>query len=355
MAQRVDIALVRKSVSIEQILTHYGFLETLTRKGDSLVGPCPMHQGKNKTQFSASISKNIFRCFGDCVGDSRLHNGGGNHLNFVIVMEGIEEPDDHDQHKAARKAALLMAEWFDIGSQHTTWKPPPSRQTAAVKPLTVPPTIDVPLVQPTAQEPLVNQPLPFTLRDLDANHPYLTARGFSPETAAYFGAGFHAGKGIMKGRIVLPIHDVDGTLVAYAGRWPGDEPPEGEGKYRLPPGFHKSLVVYSLNRAKACARQHGLVLVEGFFDAMRLHQLGVCHAIAIMGSSMSTEQENLIVDAVGPQGKVTLLFDGDASGRTCTQDVLSQLGKRVYTKALYLPDGIQPDHLTKEELKALGR
>src|SRR5678816_4628459 len=87
MAQRVDIALVRSSVNIEQILAHYGLLETLTRKGDSLVGPSPMHQGKNKTQFSVSIPKNAFRCFGDCVGDSRLHNGGGNHLNFVIVME----------------------------------------------------------------------------------------------------------------------------------------------------------------------------------------------------------------------------------------------------------------------------
>jgi DNA primase len=114
-------------------------------------------------------------------------------------------------------------------------------------------------------------------------------------------------------------------------------------------------LVYNLNRAKACARQHGLVLVEGYFDVMRLYQLGICHAVAIMGSSLSDTQENQIVDAVGPQGKVTLLFDGDASGRTCTENVLSQLGKRVYAKALYLPDGIQPDHLTKDDLKALGR
>jgi DNA primase len=355
MAQRVDIALVRRSVSIEQILAHYGLLETLTRKGDSLIGPCPMHQGKNKTQFHASISKNAFRCFGDCGSDSRLHNGGGNTINFVIVMEGIDEPDDPEQGKAARKAALLMAEWFGIGSQQTTWKPPHTSQAASMKPPVVPPTTDVPPVQPTAQEPLVNTPLTFTLRDLDASHPYLTARGFSPETIAYFGAGFHAGKGIMKGRIVLPIHDADGTLVAYAGRWPGDQTPEGEGKYKLPQGFHKSIWVYNLHKAKACARQHGLVLVEGYFDVMRLYQLGVCHAVALMGSSLSETQENLIVDAVGPQGKVTLLFDGDTSGRTCTEHVLSQLGKRVYTKALYLPDGIQPDHLTREELKALGR
>jgi DNA primase len=355
MAQRVDIALVRNSVSIEQILAHYGLLENLTRKGDSLIGPCPMHQGKNKTQFHASISKNAFRCFGDCGSDSRLHNGGGNIINFVIVMEGIEEPDDPQQGKAARKAALLMTEWFGIGSPRTPWKPPQAPQAATVKPPTAPPTRDEPPAQQSVQEPLANEPLKFTLQDLDANHQYLKDRGFSSETLQYFGVGFHGGKGMMKGRIVLPIHDADGTLLAYAGRWPGDEPPEGEGKYKLPYGFHKSLVVYNLHRAKACARQHGLVLVEGFFDAMRLHQLGICHAVAIMGSSLSQMQEDQIVDAVGPQGKVTLLFDGDDSGRTCTQHVLSQLGKRVYTKALSLPDGIQPDHLSREALRALGR
>ena len=122
--------------------------------------------------------------------------------------------------------------------------------------------------------------------------------------------------------------------------------PKVEGKYRLPNGFHKSILVYNLHRAKACARQHGLVLVEGYFDAMRLHQLGICHAVALMGSALSDVQLNLIVDTIGPQGKVTLLFDGDASGRACTEDALARLSKRVYAKALYLPDGKQPDQLS---------
>jgi DNA primase len=74
-----------------------------------------------------------------------------------------------------------------------------------------------------------------------------------------------------------------------------------------------------------------------------------------MGSSMSAEQERLIIDAVGPQGKVTLLFDGDTSGRACTQDVLARLSTRVYVKALFLPDGKQPDQMTKAELRVLGR
>lgn len=355
MAQRVDIALVRRSVSIEQILAHYGLLEWLTRKGDSLIGACPIHHGTNKTQFHVSLSKNAFRCFGDCGSDPRLHNGGGNMISFVIAMEDIEEPDDPDQHQAARTAALRIADWFGIGTSQKSSHPARSAQTAPTQP---PPARLATEMQPTEQhadEPLVNVPLKFTLRDLDPDHQYLKDRGFTPETIAYFGVGYFSGRGIMHGRVAVPIHDADGTLVAYAGRWPGQEPPEGEGKYRLPNGFHKSLVVYNLNRAKACAREHGLVLVEGFFDVMRLYQLGVCHAVALMGSSLSEVQENLIVETVGPQGKVTLLFDGDASGRACTEDVLARLSKRVYAKALYLADGKQPDHLSKAELKALGR
>jgi DNA primase len=56
--------------------------------------------------------------------------------------------------------------------------------------------------------------------------------------------GFCTGKGIMAGRVAIPIHNEQGELVAYAGRWTGD-PPDGEGKYKLPTGFHKSVPPHS--------------------------------------------------------------------------------------------------------------
>jgi DNA primase len=158
----------------------------------------------------------------------------------------------------------------------------------------------------------------------------------------------------MKGRIAIPIHNAAGELVAYAGRWPGD-PPEGEGKYKLPAGFHKALVVFNLHRAKDLARTHGLILVEGFFDCMRLWQAGVRNAVALMGSSLSPEQEKLIVEAVGPRGTVTLMFDEDEAGWSCREDVLSRLSVQVYVKVIGLgAKGAQPDSLTAEEVKNLG-
>ena len=196
----------------------------------------------------------------------------------------------------------------------------------------------------------VNPPLKFALKSLDAAHPYLTERGLTTETIAHFGVGFCTGKGIMAGRIAIPIHNEQGELVAYAGRWPG-EPPEGEGKYKLPAGFHKSLVVYNLHRARDFAKDSGLIVVEGFFDCMRLYQAGIPNVVALMGSSLSDEQETLLVAAVGPQGKVALMFDEDEAGWKGREEALSRLSSRVHVKVVGLgEEGTQPDGVSAETL-----
>lgn len=72
-----------------------------------------------------------------------------------------------------------------------------------------------------------------------------------------------------------------------------------------------------------------------------------------MGSSLSEEQETLVVKAVGSQGKVVLMFDGDKAGQECRDDVLSRLITNVYVKVVNLPEGSQPDGLSSEEIKEL--
>src|SRR5262249_16299362 len=123
--------------------------------------------------------------------------------------------------------------------------PPPATPAAAAS---AAPVEDV-TPPPETTEEQVNPPLKFTFKHLDNRHPYLTQdRGLTEATIDFFGLGHHAGKGIMQNRVVIPIHNEQGALVAYAGRSPGD-PPEGEGKYKFPPNFHKSLVLFNLHRA----------------------------------------------------------------------------------------------------------
>jgi DNA primase len=88
---------------------------------------------------------------------------------------------------------------------------------------------------------------------------------------------------------------------------------------------------------------------------MRLWQIGTKNVVALLGSALSPEQEALIMDAVGPVGKVILMFGEDDAGRVCCEDVLTRLSVQVYVKVIGLgAEGAQPDSLTDEDLRKLG-
>ena len=188
----------------------------------------------------------------------------------------------------------------------------------------------------------------FTLK-LDLKHPYLEGRGVTPELAAAFGVGYCA-RGMMGGRIAIPIHDDAGNLVAYAGRWPG-EPPAAEQRYKLSVGFKKSLVLYNLHRLKYSEE---VVLVEGYWSVMRLYDLGVL-AVALMGRSLSPQQEELLVSAGVKRGvkRLVLLLDGDVPGRQAAAELLPRLARRFFVRLVELPDDAQPDTIPLATLREL--
>jgi DNA primase len=135
-------------------------------------------------------------------------------------------PDDPG---AFRRTAVKLAQQFGIQSER---QKPEGQRRECPKPAAVP-TPD-----PTSTNPvlpvIVNSPLDFELKHLDPDHPYLIDRGFSPETIQRFGLGY-CGKGLMRGRIAIPLHNSQGRLVGYAGRLVDDEAVDDEHpKYRFP-------------------------------------------------------------------------------------------------------------------------
>ena len=139
---------------------------------------------------------------------------------------------------------------------------------------------------PVAEKAAPNVPLKFRLDKLEREHPYLIKeRCLTLETIVDFGIGFCA-KGMMAERIAIPIHNAEGGVVAYAGRLPG-EPDEDTPKYKLPQGFRKSLEVFNIDRAIKEPADKPLVIVEGFFDCMKIHQNGWRKVVALMGATMS--------------------------------------------------------------------
>jgi len=330
-----DFIKIKAQVSFEDILKRYNLLPKLKSKGDQLTGSCPIHQGEGKKSFSVNLAKKCFNCF-----SCKAH---GNILDFISTMEEVE----------IKEAGLLLSDWFNIPLRSEAFR---KKNSQSKEDLNRPENQEKTLVREKKEEKasqrsekMINPPLTFELKKLDPEHPYLKNRGLLPETIKTFGLGF-CSKGLMKGRVVIPIHNERKELVAYAGRWPGD-PPEDQGKYTLPPRFQKSQVLFNLPRVADLIQEQGLILVEGYFSVFKLAQAGFPCAVALMGSSMSLRQEELIIEAVCPFGKVILLLDNDEAGITCQENVLGRLAKRCFVKVISLPLGTaQPDEMTKEEI-----
>lgn len=331
----VDFKQVKSSVTMLQVLERYSLVDTLKQTGDRLSGPCPIHEGKNPTSFRVSISKNCFNCFGSC-------GRGGNVIDFVALMEDID----------FRDAALRLQEWFLAGPAVPARKGTrASRQRR--KPAESPTSTSDPESESAESAPEItgdtNPPLSFELKTLKTDHPYPIERGLEPATIEHFGIG-HCSRGMLRGHIAIPIHNGKGELVAYAGRWPGN-PPEGTPKYKLPKGFRKALEIYNLHRALQEDPELPLVIVEGFFDCFALWQAGISKCVALMGCSMSDEQERLLADSLPQDTTIELLFDNDDAGSIGATSVAQRLARFTTVRIISLPKGIrQPDELSEDDM-----
>jgi DNA primase len=169
--------------------------------------------------------------------------------------------------------------------------------------------------------------------------------GLAPATIRAFDIGFYEGRGFLRGRIVIPIHDEQGTLLAYVGRAPDDAIP----KYRFPKGFRKSFVLFNLHRARATGARD-VIVVEGFFDTFAVHQAGCPAVVALMGSTLSPRQADLLARCFG---RAILMLDGDEAGRLGASTIQPMLARRMPVVRITLEDGKQPDQLAPRQIQRL--
>lgn len=195
------------------------------------------------------------------------------------------------------------------------------------------------------EPPARNPPLRISL-NLDPTHPYLLGRGLSPEIVEPFGLGF-CDRGLMRGRIAIPIHDEEGCLIAYAGRWATEEVPAGQLRYLLPRGFQKQLVLFNLHRLRG---ERSLVMVESYWSVFRLGSLGA-PAVALMGRELSVAHIDLLINA--GIDHLQLMLDGDSPGRAATAKILPELARYLFVKDLELPELTKPHSAPEDLLRRL--
>lgn len=312
MSTWIDFKALRAALDFEQVLQHYGV--EVKRKGDQHLGFCPLpnHGGKKNSQsFSANLDRGIFQCFG-C-------GAKGNVIDFAAYMENLDPQNGRE----LRKAAIILRDRF--APEATASKTHNAKAVIKAKPRRA--------AAPQLEQPvLVNHPLDFELKDLDAEHPYLSSRGFTAETIARFGLGY-CRRGLLKDRVVIPLHDHEGKLIGYAGRVVDDELIDEENpRYRFPGKrerngehheFRKTLFLYNGFRIEAPVDD--VLVVEGFTSVWWLAQNGLPDVVATMGADCSERQAELIASLVKPSGRVWIATDGDKAGERHAQSLLMQI------------------------------
>jgi DNA primase len=309
----VDFRALKQAVNLEVVLRHYQ-IRGLRRRGERLEGPCPIHPGERDDSFRVHLGRNVFHCFA-----CQAH---GNVLDFVAALEKC----------SIREAALRLQQCFGVAAPAGPVGPSAADRERGKRQL-------------VRKKEGCNAPLPFALTGVEAAHPYLARRGIEATTTAAFGVGFYGRPGLMRGRIVIPIRNVHDQIVAYAGRALDGRLP----KYKLPVGFRKGWELFNGSRAVATGGQT-VILVEGYFDCMRVHQAGFPCVVALMGASLSETQQRIVLRHFK---QVVLMLDGDPVGRAASQAIAARLSGRCSLCVIRVPDGAQPDQLPDSAIRRL--
>lgn len=334
--RHVDFKYVREHADFEKVALHYGL--ALTGKGQQKQALCCFHD-EDTPSLKINTEKNIFNCFG-C-------GKHGNILDFVTLMEQGDPVNNAD----LRMGGFKLAEICDIDPSPNSRgsSSPNTRETPVEKTMGTDraPKVKKQSPPPTEAKPeKENKPLTFTLK-LDSTHPYLAERKLSSETVETFGLGVCT-RGMMKGRLAIPVHKESGELIAYAGRWAEKDMPKCMPKYLLPEGFEKQSVLFNLNRLAKGTKN--IVMVESYFSVFRLHELGT-PVVSPMGHSVSEAQCKLLA-AHGVEN-IVVLFDGDVAGAQGIVESVPLLSRYFFVHAPPVREGFKPHNATEKELREL--
>jgi DNA primase len=332
---------VRDTADIVEIIGEH---VELKRTGTDYRGPCPFHGGKHRN-FAVIPRKQMFYCF--------VCHEAGDVFTFFMKRLGMEYPTA--VREVARRCGISI----------------PDRPTGG----------------PDPREPLFSAVSVagewFTRRLLEADdagpaRTYLEQRGVPLEKAGPLGLGYspkgnefldamktlgvtgeillQAGLTVKRedgsirprfwNRLLFPIHDLRGRIVGFGGRVLG----EGEPKYLNSPEsqlFHKGRLLYNLHEAKhAIRRAERAVIVEGYFDVLRLVEAGIEEVVAPLGTSLTEHQANVLKRYTK---NVTLLYDSDPAGLRATFRAADEfLRASLRVSIATLPLGQDPDTLAQQ-------
>lgn len=327
----------------------------LRKRGKDYVGLCPFHEEKTPS-FSVSPSKQMYYCFG-CA-------AGGNAIKFLMEVGKQSFSDvvldlarryqvsvqtlEPEQRQQLQRELSLREQLYEIVAlaaafyQHAVLATQGQQALKYLK-----------SERRLSEETIQQFQLGYAPAGWETIYRYLVEQKSKPAqlveqagliVARKEGGGYYDR---FRDRIIIPIHDVRGRVIGFGGRALGDEQP----KYLNSPDtplFDKGKTLFALDKARdAITKQDKAVVVEGYFDAIALHAVGIANVVASLGTALSQNQVRQLLRYTESK-QIILNFDADKAGTQASERAIAEISSLVYSgqvqlRVLNLPDGKDAD------------
>ena len=348
---RETVEQILQAARIEEVV---GEFVTLKKRGSNMWGNCPFHNEKTPS-FSVNPARNIFKCFG-CgkAGDSAKFLMEHEHFTYPealrylakkynIKIEEKEQTAEEIMQQSIREKMFNINEFADKYFVDTLWNTEEGK------------TIGLEYFRERGYfDPIIQKfHLGYNPAKWDAFTTYAKENGYSDELLEQIGFSIKGSKGLYDryhGRVMFPIHNLTGRVIGFGGRILQNDPEKKLAKYQNSPEseiYDKKQTLYGIYFAKnAIARQDECILVEGYFDVLRMHQIGIENVVASSGTSLTMEQIRLVKRYTK---NITMLYDGDSAGiHAALRGTDMILGEGMNVRIVVLPPEHDPDTFGKE-------
>ena len=359
---RETVEQILSAARIEEVV---GEFVSLKKRGANYIGLCPFHNEKTGS-FNVNPARNIFKCFG-C-------GKGGDSAKFPMEHEHITYPE----------ALRYLAKKYNIQIEEKELSPEERMaQTEREKMFNINAFADKYFVDTLWNtdegksvgleyfrergylNPIIEKfHLGYSPSKWEAFTEYAKQNGYDPEFLEKVGFCIKRQNGEYydryHGRVMFPIHNLTGKVIGFGGRILQSDPEKKLAKYQNSPEseiYQKKETLYGIYFAKgAIVNKDECILVEGYFDVLRMHQIGIENVVASSGTSLTTEQIRLVKRYTK---NITMLYDGDAAGVHAAlrgTDMILAEGMNVRVVVLppeHDPDTFGRDYPTEEVVKYL--
>ena len=347
---------IKERTNIYDIISEYVVLK---RRGKNYVGLCPFHDEKTPS-FTVNADKQLYYCFG-C-------GAGGNAIKFL--MEIRKEPFNQVVLELAKQHKISIKDLEEENTEILQARISLQNQLYEIL------ATSANYYEHLLYEPIGKQALDYLINK----------RQLKPETISKFNLGYspegwetlysylvkcknypvslleqtgiikprNKGRGhydTFRGRIMIPIKDIEGRIIAFGGRSLNNQEP----KYLNSPEtslFSKSNILFALDQAYKNIRNldHAIV-VEGYFDVISLHEAGIKNTVASLGTAFSKTQLRKLLRYTDSK-QIIFNFDADNAGTKAIQRMITEIDSLVYSgqvqlKILNLPSGKDADEFLK--------